>query len=388
MVDFLGRNTFRKSEKMEGGGGGGLQHISKDGDGDRTRSSFGFLNMSGTSLNNLTPTRLSWGSEVFSFREDKVKTQAKSRLAPKRSKSISTFGGRSGTTTNLRDGAKFSTFVHGEFVNTRTPNMERSRLREALSFDQTNVESRPNHQQKSTFPFRSLSFYNRQQGQESDGDDDNDEVKPVTVWTANTDDNESLTSCDDSYFAASSLSMEASDNEATSLENSCDISEVGLNPVERYTLEDHADYLLMKMETHGRYWFCDVSDLFGESTIPILVKEYLSPIQFEELQGIYHGLQQSIPSMDPEPLPVRTLVMRIRPDVNCLHIISAVKEALPGSSIFLHQEEGHIRCAVSPHGSTSFVLDAQLCTAKSHFMERQLMLRVYNIQCLSGQLSE
>ena len=87
-----------------------------------------------------------------------------------------------------------------------------------------------------------------------------------------------------------------------------------------------------------------------------------------------------------EPLPVRTVAIRIRPDVLCGAVMDAIHHAfqiLPNNCTIhvLKRQGGHLRAAVYiPSKSLGFIADAQLCTQKDDALERRLILRVYHVQ--------
>ena len=127
-----------------------------------------------------------------------------------------------------------------------------------------------------------------------------------------------------------------------------------------------------------------------------------------------------------EPLPARTMAIRIRPDVLCGAVMDAINNALEGLSssssetifgletsnsqsprtlsthIVMKRQGGHFRGAVAveladipdatPAGTRrrssnekgkatlGYVVDAQLCTMKSDELERTLLIRFYHIQ--------
>jgi hypothetical protein len=154
---------------------------------------------------------------------------------------------------------------------------------------------------------------------------------------------------------------------------------------EGYTLGDHEEYLHILTEKNGcRY--CDVSHYFGvQSSIPKLVKDYISPLSQDQLKQLYFGIVPSMnDSLEKEPLPVRTLCLRIRPDIESGVVMNVVQSVFEGyqsniKSIVLKRQGGHFQCAVD-HDSAPFFIDAQLCTTKSENKERQLVLRIHHVQ--------
>ena len=162
-----------------------------------------------------------------------------------------------------------------------------------------------------------------------------------------------------------------------------------------YTLRDHEEYLDILTEKNGcRYW--DVSHYLGvQSSIPNLTKDYISPLTQDQLKELYAGIVPSVDdSLDKEPLPVRTLCFRIRPDIESGAVMDVVQKVFGKKSIFkgdqnnikstvLKRQDGHFQCAVArlvAHDPAPFFIDAQLCTTKSDNMERQLVLRIHHVQ--------
>jgi hypothetical protein len=223
-----------------------------------------------------------------------------------------------------------------------------------------------------------------------------------------------------------------------------------------YTLQDHADFLRLGTEKVGGWYYCDMSPFLlpSESTCEDLVKDYCLPVPFRKMKRLYSGLHyhevshaklpatpaktpikgQSTPSTHPyqtnpstpgtplsarrppmppttpatpapqtpssapspqeEPLPARTVAIRIRPDVLCGAVMDAVHhafETLPNNCTthVLKRQGGHLRGAVFfPSKSLAYVADAQLCTQNNDLFERRLVVRFYHIQDDPLALSE
>jgi hypothetical protein len=164
-----------------------------------------------------------------------------------------------------------------------------------------------------------------------------------------------------------------------------------------YTLGAHAKYLHLGAEENGQYHYCDVSHLFlddyhdlVEDTPSNNIKDYISPIPYPELEKLYFGLEPSSGQGSiHEPLPVRTLAIRIRPDVKSRIVMDAVQRALddldPSRCIILQNHDCHFRYAVR-QSAAPFVIDSQLCTSRiehqhndSGYMGRYLVVRVFPI---------
>ncbi|KAL3941276.1 MAG: hypothetical protein SGARI_000656, partial [Bacillariaceae sp.] len=219
-----------------------------------------------------------------------------------------------------------------------------------------------------------------------------------------------------------------------------------------YTLQDHADYLKLRTEHVGGWYYCDMTAKFlpttsGTLAANDLVKDYCLPVPFRKLKRLYTGLvfhdvlqhTKRPPAMTPtkaadnngfstpqrnsstseeglqvtpvrdssgaptlrtpktpktpadpnqshpnhnveEPLPVRTVAIRVRPDVLCGAIMDAVHnafEVLPNTCTthVLKRQGGHIRGAVYiPEKQVAYVVDIQLCTQKNDDLERRLIV--------------
>jgi len=95
-----------------------------------------------------------------------------------------------------------------------------------------------------------------------------------------------------------------------------------------------------------------------------------------------------------EPLPVRTVAIRLRPDVLCGAIMDAVYHAfeiLPQNCIshVFKRQGGHLRGGVYVlEKKMAYIVDAQLCTQKNDEMERRLILRFYHVQDDPDALNE
>jgi hypothetical protein len=205
---------------------------------------------------------------------------------------------------------------------------------------------------------------------------------------------------------------------ATNTNNKTATRDGSSNHNNNYTLGAHAKYLHLGAEGNGRYHYCDVSHLFLDdlkdndddddddnyddgylkehTPPPNLIKDYISPISFPELQKLYFGLEPSSQgSGSSEPLPVRTLAIRIRPDVKSRIVIDTVQRAFddldPSRCIILQNHECHFRYAMR-QSLAPFVIDSQLCTSRimvenndnnqqdsAAGLERYLVLRVFPI---------
>lgn len=240
-----------------------------------------------------------------------------------------------------------------------------------------------------------------------------------------------------------------------------------------YTLQDHANYLKLRTEQTGRWYYSDMTSkllpvMSEEVVTEDLIKDYCLPIPFRKLKRLYSGLvfhdvwqdkkraqsfvstpkktlrgtdgtplanrllqitpaanklSDTTPRATPsftmtvpatpatpepdtadalpppvslnkndinnnveEPLPVRTVSIRVRPDVLCGAIMDAAHHAfeiLPSNCTthIIKRQGGHLRGAVYlPQKQFAYVVDIQLCTQKNDGLERRIVLRFYHIQ--------
>jgi hypothetical protein len=98
------------------------------------------------------------------------------------------------------------------------------------------------------------------------------------------------------------------------------------------------------------------------------------------------ALPAPAPMPQEEPLPVRTVAIRIRPDVLCGAVMDAIHHAfeiLPNNCTthVLKRQGGHLRGAVYiPNKALGYIADVQLCSQKNDALERRLIVRFYHIQ--------
>jgi hypothetical protein len=148
-----------------------------------------------------------------------------------------------------------------------------------------------------------------------------------------------------------------------------------------YTLFDHCTFLKIS-EIPNLGFVCDVSEhLFqSETGLNNDVKEFCQPIPEEALSSTYFGLKGSMDETSVQAPPVRTLTIRIRPDVLCGAVMDAVFASIVACSDhnmnLLKRQGSHLR-AVVVNGKIPYVLDAQLCITRSDNYQRQLVLRFY-----------
>ena len=151
-----------------------------------------------------------------------------------------------------------------------------------------------------------------------------------------------------------------------------------------YTLGDHEDFLHLSTEKE-RWRYCDLGPILGVSSVANVIKDYLSPLPPNQLRLLYFGVESAFASdlapTQPEPLPVRTLVIRVRPDISSETIMDAVQSAFSGEtcSVLLKCQESRA-CWEMVYGTFAYVIDTQLCIARTERLERCLIVRVYHEQ--------
>jgi hypothetical protein len=143
------------------------------------------------------------------------------------------------------------------------------------------------------------------------------------------------------------------------------------------------------------------------AAIPITLKEYCLAIPESRFKHVFVGLPEISSTTGASALPVRTLTIRIRPDVLCGAIMDSVYHALEHMSATVHKRQGgHIRATVpsatymparvvrdeetasedsdNTNNSKSlrvypgFFVDLQLCTYKADDCARLLLIRIYH----------
>lgn len=149
-----------------------------------------------------------------------------------------------------------------------------------------------------------------------------------------------------------------------------------------YTLGHHCKTLRLFAERDRQTRYCDMTHLLIPSSNDMghLVKDYISPVTHEELSEIYFGLEKTTPLEPSEHLPVRTLLIRIRPDVSSGQVMGSIILSLQETKHIVQKKQGgHFRAILIPSSSLPYILDAQLCTSRSFLLERHIMLRIFHI---------
>lgn len=203
-----------------------------------------------------------------------------------------------------------------------------------------------------------------------------------------------------------------------------------------YTNQDHFKELRMQREERGGWYSCDLTRLVSSNggsqqgnddndTCVVGMKEYVLTIPETKLRHLFVGLPESKTTTPVVPLPVRTVSIRIRPDVLCGAVMDAVHSSLTRLNARVSKRQGgHIRAVISeavvsaestsldftednsqydengylslsssaPDAAAAtpdkagvvttyppFLVDVQLCTHKSSECERMLLVRIYHL---------
>lgn len=204
-----------------------------------------------------------------------------------------------------------------------------------------------------------------------------------------------------------------------------------------YTIHDHQRALILRKEQHGGWYSVGIGRHFGitapktmatstesDDTLSPMdvnalyddaVREYCLSIPAPTLQKLFvgipdrnvstsstaideNGVSKSAPqckdsidvsSISP-PLPVRTITMRIRPDVLCGAVMEVVHHAFSELHLRVTKRQGgHIQGVVTrkappsvtlenAYDSTFFMVDVRLVTSKSETCDRVLLIRIYH----------
>lgn len=158
-----------------------------------------------------------------------------------------------------------------------------------------------------------------------------------------------------------------------------------------YTLGDHMEHLHLQKDPTGNYYI-DVTNQFSDTDMPNLVKDFLSPIPNSKLVSMYYGMETNSKQEEGSPggelltesLPVRTIAIRLRPDVMSAVVVDALLEACEVqpdvTTRVIQRLQGHFQCLVVPSvdDDLPFLLDANVCANRDGVFDRQLILRIFH----------
>ena len=177
-----------------------------------------------------------------------------------------------------------------------------------------------------------------------------------------------------------------------------------------YSLGDHMEYLHMhphnasgcnnsdnSSSSSSSYYYSDVGHLLCDSLIPGLIKDYCVPLTDSEWEVRCHGLENASTSSSTNPplsqLPIRTLTIRLAPDVMTSTVIDAIHDACRDTFVthqVLKRFQGHFQCLLVPEDENEvpFVMDIRVCTNRTGVLERCLLLRIYYADSLHNPKDE
>ena len=191
----------------------------------------------------------------------------------------------------------------------------------------------------------------------------------------------------------------------------------GRNPPILYTANDHRVTLSLRKEEYGGWYSVSLERHFGltrrnddDTSVEYIddeIIEYCLAIPNVKLRQLFVGLPERITptsaestrvttpkaasSSPPPPLPVRTIAMRIRPDVLCGAVMEAVHHAFTQLNVRVSKRQGgNVQGVVVPPlpkeirhreelvEDPPFLIDVRLVTSKSEPYHRVLLIRVYH----------
>ena len=161
-----------------------------------------------------------------------------------------------------------------------------------------------------------------------------------------------------------------------------------------YTLSDHSHYLKIQTENRGGWYYMPILDL--DPT----VKEYIIPLPEKELDRLYVGFyaedENDEDSQIPQRgLPLRTVGIKIRPDVLVGAVMDAIMHALEDVCEVQKRQGGHLVLTTTTENASidgALDLDFQLVSYKgtqgSRFCERTLIMRIFYASNQSRQFND
>eukprot|EP00977_Amphora_coffeiformis_P022379 scaffold10856_cov229-Amphora_coffeaeformis.AAC.30 len=153
-----------------------------------------------------------------------------------------------------------------------------------------------------------------------------------------------------------------------------------------YHAEDHQKVLHVERNLEFGWYTVDLTSHLVKSSTKHKpghgLEEICIALPQKKLQSCFIGMQGSKPNQAAAaPLPVRTLMLRIRPDVLCGAVMDAVTTSLHNAKVWKRQG-GHLRALIrsqyDEENARMFVVDAQVVTLKSIQCRRYLLMRVYH----------
>jgi hypothetical protein len=189
----------------------------------------------------------------------------------------------------------------------------------------------------------------------------------------------------------------ASDNKLIAeVDEVLDASLVTPSTKQAYNQSDH--YKFLQLSQWDGFHVVDVSKCLEPHKDVSDIFDYCLSVPEERLKRVYIGLPENVVL---EKLPVRTLSIRIRPDVLCGAVMDAAHKSLQQLQACIEKRQGgHLSALVpgavyipmneyvednmtEPVEYPPFLVDMNLCTYKSDDCQRVLLVRIYHVK--SGQ---
>ena len=170
----------------------------------------------------------------------------------------------------------------------------------------------------------------------------------------------------------------------SSKSNSPSLLRMGTQPIPYHT-EDHRKVLGIERNLECGWYTVDLTRhlVKSEHKPGHGLDELCIALPQAKIQSCFIGMQGSKPKQATAaaPLPVRTLLLRIRPDVLCGAVMDAVSSSLHNAKIWKRQG-GHLRALIrsqyDEENARMFMVDAQVVTLKTIQCRRYLLIRVYH----------
>lgn len=166
-------------------------------------------------------------------------------------------------------------------------------------------------------------------------------------------------------------------------------------PPRPYTLREHCEHLKLQREHTDvkSYWYCDWTSKFVSTNATLvkdIIKDYCQPFRtLAELQDHNVGISGLSPLTE-DPLAVRTVSIRLRPDAQHYLILQAVHQAFTA----LHANEYYVVAstpqtfqAIGANGSVPYMISA-FVSVHTKSLERRLWLRFYHVESVPVHLDD
>ena len=165
---------------------------------------------------------------------------------------------------------------------------------------------------------------------------------------------------------------------------------LNLEQQHQYTLGDHLEYLHISSSStssSSNLYFTDIGHLSPmQSSLPNIVKEYISQPSQEQLNAMYFVSEQSSPKEEQHaekaPLPIRTLSIRLSPEAassSSTSLLETIEASCGRYGKVLKKTPTMLQMHLAlPEEQSSVVLDVRLAASKTTCSpERHVLLRLY-----------